>query len=129
MLADSLRAVISQILLKKKGGGRVAALEILLSNNAVANLIRDAKTFQLMSIMQTSKAQGMVMLNDALIDLVKRNIVEPREAYMKAIDKISLLAAFKSMNVPGIADLTRDANASPTAAPAEKTPVPAGAGR
>jgi len=127
MLADSLRGVISQTLLKKKGGGRVAALEILLSNNAVANLIRDGKTFQLQSIMQTSKAQGMVLLNDNLIDLVKRGVVEPREAYIKAVDKLTLLGAFKSMNVPGLAEITRE-NAPPAAAPAEKTPAPVGAG-
>jgi len=127
MLADSLRGVISQTLLKKKGGGRVAALEILLSNNAVANLIRDGKTFQLQSIMQTSKAQGMVLLNENLIDLVKRGVVEPREAYIKAVDKLTLLAAFKSMNVPGLAEITRE-NAPPGAAAAEKTPVPVGAG-
>jgi twitching motility protein PilT len=125
MLADSLRGVVSQTLLKKKGGGRVAAIEILLSNNAVANLIRDGKTFQLMSIMQTSKAQGMVLLNDALIDLVKRSVVEPREAYLKAVDKPALLAAFKTMNIPGIAELTRE-TAGPTASARE--PAPAGVG-
>jgi len=127
MLADSLRGVISQTLLKKKGGGRVAALEILLSNNAVANLIRDGKTFQLQSIMQTSKAQGMVLLNDTLIDLVKRGVVEPREAYVKAVDKLTLLTAFKTMNVPGLADITKETNAAPAASP-EKTPAPAGVG-
>jgi twitching motility protein PilT len=127
MLADSLRGVVSQTLLKKKGGGRVAAHEVLLSNNAVANLIRDGKTFQLQSIMQTSKAQGMVLLNDVLIDLVKRNVVEPREAYMKAVDKVSLLTAFKTMNVPGLSEITREASAAPSATP-EKTPAPAGAG-
>jgi twitching motility protein PilT len=117
MLADSLRAVISQTLLKKKGGGRIAALEVLIANNAIANLIRDGKTFQIMSIMQTSRGQGMVVLNDALIDLVKRGIVEPREAYMKAVDKLSLLGAFKTMNVPGIADLTKEGPGDKAAAP------------
>src|SRR5205823_6329998 len=117
MLADSLRAVISQTLLKKKGGGRIAALEVLIANNAIANLVRDGKTFQIMSIMQTSRGQGMVVLNDALIDLVKRGIVEPREAYMKAVDKLSLLGAFKTMNVPGIADLTKEGPGERAAAP------------
>ena len=127
MLADSLRGVVSQTLLKKKGGGRVAALEILLTNNAVSNLVRDGKTFQLQSIMQTSKAQGMLLLNDALIDLVKRNVVEPREAYMKAVDKPGLLAAFKTMNVPGLSELTREGGSAQGTA-AEKTAVPAGVG-
>jgi twitching motility protein PilT len=99
MLADSLRAVVAQTLLKRIGGGRIAALEVLLSNPAVANLIRDGKTFQLPSILQTSKAQGMVLLNDALLELVKRGLVEPREAYMKAVDKNGLLSTFKSHGI------------------------------
>ena len=99
MLADSLKGVVAQTLCRKIGGGRVAALEILLTNNAVANLIRDGKTFQLPSILQTSKAQGMRLLNDSLVDLVKRGLVEPREAYMKAVDKAGLLGAFRSNDI------------------------------
>ena len=99
MLAESLKAVVAQTLLKKIGGGRVAALEILLTNNAVANLIRDGKTFQLPSILQTSKAQGMRLLNDSLLDLVKKGVVEPREAYLKAVDKTGLLGAFRTNNI------------------------------
>ena len=99
MLADSLKGVVAQTLCKKIGGGRVAALEILLTNNAVANLIRDGKTFQLPSILQTSKAQGMRLLNDSLVDLVKRGLVEPREAYMKAVDKAGLLGAFRTNDI------------------------------
>lgn len=113
MLADSLKGVVAQTLLKKIGGGRVAALEILLTNNAVANLIRDGKTFQLPSILQTSKAQGMRLLNDSLLELVKKGIVEPREAYMKAVDKAGLLGAFKSNNI-----------ALPEAAAPEAAPTP-----
>jgi len=99
MLADSLKGVVAQTLCKRIGGGRIAALEILLTNNAVANLIRDGKTFQLPSILQTSKAQGMRLLNDSLVDLVKRGLVEPREAYMKAVDKAGLLGAFRSNDI------------------------------
>src|SRR6185369_5084960 len=78
---------------------RVAALEVLLSNAAIQNLIRDGKTFQLPSILQTSKAQGMTLLNDALVDLVKRGMVEPREAYIKAVDKTGLLGLYRSNNI------------------------------
>ncbi|MBK9090172.1 MAG: PilT/PilU family type 4a pilus ATPase [Holophagales bacterium] len=99
MLADSLKGVVAQTLCKKIGGGRVAALEVLLTNNAVANLIRDGKTFQLPSVLQTSKAQGMVLLNDSLLDLVKKGLVEPREAYLKAVDKAGLLGSFRSNNI------------------------------
>ncbi len=87
MLSESLRGVIAQTLLPKKGGGRVAALEILIVTPAVSNLIREGKTFQIPSAMQTGKALGMVMLNDALFDLVKKGLVEPRDAYIKAVDK------------------------------------------
>jgi twitching motility protein PilT len=87
MLSDSLKGVISQTLCKRIGGGRVAAREILLSIPSVANLIRESKTFQIASVMQTSKKIGMVTLNDALIDLVDTEQVEPQEAYFKANDK------------------------------------------
>ncbi len=92
MLSESLRGVIAQTLLPKKGGGRVAALEILIITPAISNLIREGKTFQIASSMQTGKALGMVMLNDALIDLVKKGLVEPRDAYIKAVDKSSFEA-------------------------------------
>ena len=97
MLANSLRAVIAQVLLKKTGGGRVAAYEILLSTPAVANLIREGKTFQIPSAMQTGRAQGMVMMNDAIVDLVQKKLVEPREAYLKALDKEWMATKLKSM--------------------------------
>ena len=88
MLSESLKGVISQTLCKKIGSGRVAAREILLSIPAISNLIREGKTFQIPSIMQTSRRLGMVTLNDALIDLVDTKQVEPREAYLKAVDKL-----------------------------------------
>ncbi len=87
MLSESLRGVIAQTLLPKKGGGRVAALEILIVTPAISNLIREGKTFQIPSAMQTGKQLGMVLLNDALIDLVKQGLVEPKDAYIKAVDK------------------------------------------
>jgi twitching motility protein PilT len=88
MLSESLRGVISQTLCKKIGGGRVAAREVLLSIPSIANLIREGKTFQIASVIQTSKRLGMVTLNDALIDLVDAEQVEAKEAYMKANDKM-----------------------------------------
>ncbi|MEO6333678.1 MAG: type IV pilus twitching motility protein PilT [Pyrinomonadaceae bacterium] len=87
MLSESLKGVIAQTLLPKKGGGRVAALEILIITPAISNLIREGKTFQIPSAMQTGKNHGMVMLNDALFELVKKGLVEPRDAYIKAVDK------------------------------------------
>ncbi|HWV38182.1 MAG TPA: type IV pilus twitching motility protein PilT [Vulgatibacter sp.] len=87
MLAESLKGVIAQTLCKKIGGGRAAALEVLIATSGVSNLIREGKTFQLPSMMQTGKAHGMVTLNDALLDLVKRGLVDPMEAYRKAVAK------------------------------------------
>jgi len=93
MLSESLRAVIAQTLCKKISGGRAAALEILIVNGAVANLIREGKTFQIPSIMQTGRAQGMVTLHDALIDLVKRKVVTPKEALAKSVARADMKAA------------------------------------
>jgi len=97
MLSESLKGVIAQTLLPKKGGGRVAALEILIVTPAISNLIREGKTFQIPSAMQTGKNNGMVMLNDALFDLVKNGLVEPKDAYIKAVDK----ANFETMLTRG----------------------------
>ncbi len=96
MLSESLKGVISQTLCKKVGGGRVAAREILLTTPAIANLIREAKTFQIPSIMQTSKKLGMVTLNDALLELVEKKLIEPDEAYVKSVEKAGLAASMKA---------------------------------
>jgi twitching motility protein PilT len=96
MLSESLRGVIAQTLCKKIGGGRVAAREILLSTPAVSNLIREGKTFQIPSVMQTNRKAGMVTLNDALMELVDGKQVEPKEAYMKAVEKAGFAAALKA---------------------------------
>jgi twitching motility protein PilT len=96
MLSESLRGVIAQTLCKKIGGGRVAAREILLSIPAVSNLIREGKTFQIPSIMQTNRKTGMVTLNDALLELVEAKLVEPKEAYMRAVERTGLAAALKA---------------------------------
>ena len=98
MLSESLKAVIAQTICKKIGGGRVPAMEVLMVNGAVANLIREGKTFQIMSSMQTSKGQGMQLMNDALFDLVKRNIIEPKEAYVKAVHKTDMRAQLERAN-------------------------------
>ena len=96
MLSESLKGVVSQTLCKRVSGGRVAAREILLTTPAVSNLIREGKTFQIPSIMQTSKQLGMVTLNDALIDLVEKKEISPDEAYMKSVEKTGLQASLKA---------------------------------
>jgi twitching motility protein PilT len=96
MLSESLRGVISQTLCRKIGGGRVAAREILISIPAISNLIREGKTFQIPSIMQTNRKAGRVTLNDALMELVEAKQVEPKEAYIKAVDKAGFAAGLKA---------------------------------
>ena len=96
MLAESLRGVIAQVLCKKIGGGRVAAREVLLTIPAISNLIREGKTFQIPSIIQTNRKLGMVTLNDSLLELVDAGLVEPKEAYMKSAEKAGMVAALKA---------------------------------
>ncbi len=87
-LADALQGIIAQQLIPTVDGQRrECALEIMINTPAVANLIRDNKTFQLTSIMQTSKQQGMQTMDQALMDLVKSRKISPQEAYRRALDK------------------------------------------
>jgi twitching motility protein PilT len=99
MLSECLKGVIAQTLCKKKQGGRIAVLEILLVNSAVSNLIREGKTFQIPSIMQTGKAIGMVTLGDALYDLVRRNVIDAEEAYFNAVNKLELKGLFERAGI------------------------------
>ncbi len=96
MLSESLRGVVSQVLCRRIGGGRVAAREVLITIPAISNLIREGKTFQIPSIMQTNRRVGMATLNDALIELVDAGVVEPREAYLKAAEKPSFLQSLQA---------------------------------
>jgi twitching motility protein PilT len=96
MLSESLKGVVAQILCKKIGGGRVAVREILLAIPAIANLIREAKTFQIPSMIQTHRKVGMITLNDALMEVVEKKLVEPAEAYLKAADKAGLEAMLRA---------------------------------
>jgi hypothetical protein len=77
MLSESLEAVIAQTLVKKKGGGRIAACEVLIGVPAVRNLIREGKLHQIPSMMQTGQRMGMQTLDMALADLLKRGLIEP----------------------------------------------------
>jgi twitching motility protein PilT len=99
MLSESLRGVVAQNLLKKNGGGRVAALEVLIVTPAISNLVREGKTFQIPSLMQTGKKQGMTLFNDALIELVSKKTVAPEEAYRKAADKTGFMSALTKAGI------------------------------
>ncbi len=90
MLSESLKGVVAQQLLKRSDKpGRVAAIEILFVNVAIANLIREGKTFQIPSMIQTAKADGMQLLDQAIMELMMQKIVSTEEAFMKANDKKS----------------------------------------
>jgi len=92
MLSMNLKAVLAQTLLKRKGGGRIAAMEILIVNSGVANLIRDGKTYNIPSQMETGRKFGNVPLNDVLVAYVQRGMVEPMDAYLKSVDKVTYSA-------------------------------------
>jgi twitching motility protein PilT len=88
MLANSLRGVVAQLLLKRADRpGRIAVNEILMANAAVAAIIREGATQKLQDVIVSGKAQGMQFMDDAIWALLEKGIVSPHEAFMKAIDK------------------------------------------
>ncbi len=87
MLSESLRAVISQTLIKKVGGGRVAAHEIMIGVPAIRNLIREDKIAQMYSAIQTGMQHGMQTMDQCLQNLVNRGIITKQDAMEKAVDK------------------------------------------
>ncbi|MEX1024210.1 MAG: type IV pilus twitching motility protein PilT, partial [Planctomycetota bacterium] len=118
MLSGSLKGVIAQTLCKKKPKGRIAALEIMLGTQAIAALIREGKTHQITSQMQMGAKNGMKLLNDSLVELVKGGIVDPTEAYIKSVNKEELIAKLAHINIQ--VDLAK-ANASSAPAPSAAT--------
>ncbi len=87
-LSESLSGVIAQQLLKRSdGSGRVAAVEILVGVPALGHLIREGKTYQILSIIQTGRREGMQTMDQAIVDLLKQEIISPEEAYSKCVDR------------------------------------------
>lgn len=97
VLAESLRAVVAQQLLKKKEKGRVAAYEILLGSTALSNAIREGKTNLINNQIQTGKAKGMIAMDQSLAELVRGEVVDPAEALERAIDKESFKTLLATM--------------------------------
>jgi len=96
-LADGLRAVIAQTLFKRADRkGRVAALEIMIATPAIRNLIREGKTFQIPSMLQTGKKYGMQLLDDAIMELLKKKVITPEDAYSKANEKSRFMPHLKN---------------------------------
>ena len=100
------------MLCKKIGGGRVAAYEVLIGTPAVANLIRESKTFQLRSVMQTGMTQGMTLLDNSLAQLIRAGTITRDEALLHCEDP-------KSLGVPSGAEGASAASTAPAVAPAQ----------
>jgi twitching motility protein PilT len=110
MLANSLRGVVAQLLLKRSDRpGRIAVNEILISNAAVAAIIREGATQKLQDVIVSGKAQGMQFMDDAIWALLDKGIISPHEAFMKAIDK----NRFKPFLLPEEEALANAAGAAP----------------
>ena len=89
MVSESLRGIVSQQLVPRAdGAGRAVAFELLLNSPAVANVIREAKTFMLPGIIQTGKKAGMMLMDESLADLYRNGIITAEEALYRAEDKV-----------------------------------------
>lgn len=91
MLSESIQAVIAQTLIKKVGGGRVAAHEIMIGTSAIRNLIREDKIAQMYSMIQTGQSEGMQTLDQCLENLVRDRLISPDDARLRAVDKSKFL--------------------------------------
>ena len=91
--------MVAQTLCKRIGKGRIAALEILVVNSAVSNLIRENKIYQIESVLQTGTNQGMRTLNNSLFEIVEKGFVAPEEALFKAIDRKDLRKMFDEAGI------------------------------
>jgi len=87
VLAESVRAVVAQQLLKRAETGRIPAFEILLGSSALSNAIREGKTAQINNQIQTGKSRGMISMDQSLAELVRRRLVTPDEALERAFDR------------------------------------------
>ena len=98
-LASSLQAVISQVLCKKVGGGRIAGYEIMVTTTSIASLIRDNKTFRINSDIQTGGQLGMITMDTHLMSLINRELLSPDEAVEKAQDTVAMREKLISMGI------------------------------
>ena len=99
-LADSLLGIVSQLLLKKKGGGRIVAMEILTGNTTVKSSIKENKTAMIKSLLQTRKSEGNQLLNEVLVELIRNGVVDPMDAYGKTTDRTELLQLLQAAGIP-----------------------------
>ncbi|MBK7876953.1 MAG: type IV pilus twitching motility protein PilT [Planctomycetes bacterium] len=124
MLASSLKGVIAQTLCKRQPKGRIAALEIMIVNTAIASNIREGKTHQLVSAMQTGAKYGMRLLNDSLEELVKQGLVDPMEAYLKAINKEEMMNKIQKLGLKiDLSSLSEPGETVASGAPGTQAPA------
>lgn len=98
-MAENLRGIVAQVLLRRPGGGRIAAREVLLNTGAVASVIAEGKTSQLPLAIEGGRKYGMIPLNDALVGFVQSGAVDAREAYRRAADRVGFLALLKRQGI------------------------------
>ena len=135
MLSGSLKGVISQTLCKKIGGGRIAAHELLVSNQGIASLVREGKTHQITSMMQMGGKEGMRLLNDELLEMTEKGLITAEEAHRRCAAKDDKLAKLEAAGrAPAAENGAGEAAPRPAAAspapmkPAAPEPVPVGTG-
>lgn len=129
MLSTSLKGVIAQTLCKKKPKGRRFALEVMVVNNAIASQIREGKTHQITNAMQMGAKLGMKLMNDSLVELVQSGQVDPKEAYIKSVEKEAFLSKLSAVGIQvdmsTIGDAEQAGGAAVTAATSEPiAPLP-----
>ena len=120
VLAETIRAVVAQQLLKKSGSGRIPAFEILLGSSALSNAIREGKTAQINNQIQTGRSRGMVSMDQSLAELVRQGLVTRESALERAFDR----EAFRSM----LAALPKEGGQTPASPPTAAPPRPPPAG-
>ena len=99
MLASSLKGIVAQTLCKRPSKGRVAALEVLIVNNAISNQIREGKTFQIESGMQVGRKEGNMLMNDALVQLVVDDKITPEEAVHRSLQRADLIEKLSAKDI------------------------------
>ena len=99
-LAGCLKAVLCQTLLKKIGGGRVAAIETIFNNPRIADLIRKGEVHDIPAAMRTGRQYGQMLQNDVLVKLIKEKTIEPMDAYLRCHDRETFIQACKKASIP-----------------------------
>ena len=98
-LSTVLQAVVSQRLIRAKDGGRRVVAEVMFANPAIRNLIREGKIFQIYNVIQTNKADGMTTINNSLLQLIKRDIIDKKEAFNVSSEKEELYQLLKQKRI------------------------------